>query len=143
MMFNQEITLFNKRVNKTTRREAYIPTLIQGVSFIETKSVGGTDDRADNDSCTIRIPKNAVIQSGRTYLEEHFYKQLNDSDAMKYWTIQRDAYIVRGNHSAELLIEPSKIEELKRDRKVITVRTYVDNTERGSHYIKHWRIGGA
>ena len=25
MMFNQEITLFNKRVNKTTRREAYIP----------------------------------------------------------------------------------------------------------------------
>lgn len=143
MMFNQEITLFNKRVNKTTRREAYIPTLIQGVSFIETKSVGGTDDRADNDSCIIRIPKNAVIQSGRTYLEEHLYKQLNDSDAMKYWTIQRDAYIVRGNHSAELLIEPSKIEELKRDRKVITVRTYVDNTERGSDYIKHWRIGGA
>lgn len=143
MMFNQEITLFNKRVSKATRREAYIPTLIQGVSFIETKSVGGTDDRADNDACTIRIPKNAVIQSNRTYLEEHLYKQLSDSDAMKYWTIQRNTYIVRGNHSSELLIEPSKIEELKRDGKVITVRTYVDNTERGSDYIKHWRIGGA
>jgi len=143
MMFNQEITLFNKRVNKATRREAYIPTLIQGVSFIETKSVGGTDDRADNDSCTIRIPKNAVIQSDRTYLEEHLYKQLNDSDAMKYWTIQRNAYIVRGNHSTELIIEPSKIEELKRNGKVITVRTYADNTERGSDHIKHWRIGGA
>lgn len=143
MMFNQEITLFNKRVSKATRREAYIPTLIQGVSFIEAKSAGGTDDRADNDSCTIRIPKNAVIQSGRTYLEEHLYKQLSDSDAMKYWTIQRNAYIVRGNYSSELLIEPSKIEELKRDGKVITVRTYVDNTERGSDYIKHWRIGGA
>lgn len=143
MMFNQEITLFNKRVSKATRREAYIPTLIQGVSFIEAKSVGGTDDRADNDSCTIRIPKNAVIQSGRTYIEEHLYKQLSDSDAMKYWTIQRNAYIVRGNYSSELLIEPSKIEELKRDGKVITIRTYVDNTERGSDYIKHWRIGGA
>ena len=40
MITNQDITIFNLRLDKETRREVFIPTNISEVSFVDARSSG-------------------------------------------------------------------------------------------------------
>lgn len=142
MTINKDITLFNSHLDKETRREIYIPTVIAGVSFYYVKSSSGQGFSEENIDYKIRIPITADIQNGRTYLPEENYKILPDDEARKYWTIQKSSVIV-----PEPIIDDSGIYELGTIKSsytdVISVVEYADNTVRGTDAVKHWRIGGA
>ena len=49
MITNQDITIFNLRLDKKTRREVFIPTNISEVSFVDMRSSGGSaSEREEN-----------------------------------------------------------------------------------------------
>ena len=98
-----------------------------------------------------------TLQKVLSYEEE--YKKLSDEEAERYWTIQKNAYIMQGEYvTAEQwqfdtfsfrsgVILKEAIEDLaklrKYDESFITITEYADNTVRGTDRTKHWRIGGA
>ena len=87
------------------------------------------------------------------------YKKLSDEDAERYWTIQKNAYIVRGQLEVadqwvfdtfsfqHGVILKETIEDLAKlrqhDEDFVTITEYADNTLRGTDRTKHWRVGGA
>lgn len=151
MITNQDITIFNLRLDKETRREVFIPTNISEVSFVDTRSSGGTaSERAENLHFRIRIPVNAEVQDSRTYISEDKYKLLDDEEAKKHWTLQKGCYIITGSlpendSSGEITSEQIRdfLDLFKYDRDIVHVTEYADNTRRGSDAVKHWRVGGA
>lgn len=153
MITNQDITIFNLRLDKKNRREVFIPTNISEVSFVDVRSSGGSaSEREENLHFRIRIPVNARVQDSRTYISEDKYKLLDDEEAKKHWTLQKGCYIITGTifYNGDFssgVITSSRIRDFldlfKYDRDIVHVTEYADNTRRGSDAVKHWRVGGA
>lgn len=160
MMTNSDVTIFNLRIG-ADRREKFYATRILGASWYCSstgESISGTD-RKQASQCVIRIPYTARIEGEKQYISEEKYKKLSDEEAESYWTIQKNAYIVRGQievankwvfdtfsfHHGIILKE--EIEDLIKLRQqgedFVTIIEYSDNTIRGTDRTKHWRIGGA
>lgn len=159
MMTNSDVTIFNLRI-ESDRREKFYATRILGVSWYRTEGQSVSDnDRKAVTKCVVRIPFNAVTEGGKQYISEEEYKKLSDEEAERYWTIQKNAYIMQGEYvTAEQwkfdtfsfrsgVILKEAIEDLaklrKYDESFITITEYADNTVRGTDRTKHWRIGGA
>lgn len=138
MMTNSDVTIFNLRIG-ADRREKLCATRIMGVSWYGTKGETASDtDRKDKAKCVIRIPATATVEAGKQYISEEKYKKLSDEDVEKYWTIQKNAYIMRGTYEGEIPDNP-----LKSIENLVTITEFADNTIRGTNRTKHWRIGGA
>lgn len=138
MTINSDVTIFNLRIG-ADRREKFYATRIMGVSWYETKGETVSDtDRKDKAKCVIRIPATATVEAGKQYISEEKYKKLSDEDVEKYWTIQKNAYIMRGTYEGEIPDNP-----LKSIENLVTITEFADNTIRGTSRTKHWRIGGA
>lgn len=159
MTINSDVTIFNLRIGED-RREKFAATRILGVSWYGTKgqAVSGTD-RKTTAQHVIRIPYTATVEGEKKYIGEEEYRKLSDEDAEKYWTIQKGAYIVRGQYEVagkwlydtfsfkhgviteEELTDLAKLRQNNED--FVTITEYADNTVRGTDATKHWRIGGA
>lgn len=138
MTINSDVTIFNLRIG-ADRREKFYATRIMGVSWYGTKGETVSDtDRKDKAKCVIRIPATATVEAGKQYISEGKYKKLSDEDVEKYWTIQKNAYIMRGTYEGEIPDNP-----LKSIENLVTITEFADNTIRGTNRTKHWRIGGA
>lgn len=138
MTINSDVTIFNLRIG-ADRREKFYATRIMGVSWYGTKGETVSDtDRKDKAKCVIRIPATATVEAGKQYISEEKYKKLSDEDVEKYWTIQKNAYIMRGTYEGEIPDNP-----LKSIENLVTITEFADNTIRGTNRTKHWRIGGA
>lgn len=138
MTINSDVTIFNLRIG-ADRREKFYATRIMGVSWYGTKEETVSDtDRKDKAKCVIRIPATATVEAGKQYISEEEYKKLSDEDVEKYWTIQKNAYIMRGTYEGEIPDNP-----LKSVENLVTITEFADNTIRGTNRTKHWRLGGA
>lgn len=138
MTINSDVTIFNLRIG-ADRREKFYATRIMGVSWYGTKGETVSDtNRKDKAKCVIRIPATATVEAGKQYISEEKYKKLSDEDVEKYWTIQKNAYIMRGTYEGEIPDNP-----LKSIENLVTITEFADNTIRGTNRTKHWRIGGA
>lgn len=138
MTINSDVTIFNIRIG-ADRREKFYATRIMGVSWYGTKEETVSDtDRKDKAKCVIRIPATATVEAGKQYISEEKYKKLSDEDVEKYWTIQKNAYIMRGTYEGEIPDNP-----LKSIENLVTITEFADNTIRGTNRTKHWRIEGA
>lgn len=138
MTINSDVTIFNIRIG-ADRREKFYATRIMGVSWYGTKEETVSDTaRKDKAKCVIRIPATATVEAGKQYISEEKYKKLSDEDVEKYWTIQKNAYIMRGTYEGEIPDNP-----LKSIENLVTITEFADNTIRGTNRTKHWRIGGA
>ena len=138
MTINSDVTIFNLRIG-ADRREKFYATRILGVSWYESKGQVVSDTvRKGTAQCVIRIPYTAIVEGGKQYLSEVEYKKLSDEDVEKYWTIQKNAYIMRGTYEGEIPDNP-----LKSVENLVTITEFADNTIRGTNRTKHWRLGGA
>lgn len=159
MTINSDVIIFNFRIG-ADRREKFYATRILGVSWYGSKGQVVSDTvRKGTAQCVIRIPYTAIVEGGKQYISEEEYKKLSDEEAGRYWTIQKNAYIMQGEYvTAEQwqsdtfsfrsgVILKEAIEDLaklrKYDESFITITEYADNTVRGTDRTKHWRIGGA
>lgn len=141
------VTIFNGRLNKETRRKVYVPTVIRGVSYAEAKGSTITNNGvwSSDVQYKIRIPLIAAVDGQREFLPELSYAKLNDTKALKYWTISKGDFIFSGEYSGEkpLLFEDELTGYAKEQGKdLIRITEYADNTLGGSLYMRHWRIGG-
>lgn len=159
MIKNADITIFNLRVG-ADRREKFFATKISGVFWYDTKGVTHSgNDRSESERYIIRIPVDASVECGRTYISEEKYRKLSDEEAGSYWTIQKGAYVVKEQYEdakkwkfdpfsfrSGVITEVSP-EDLKSLRELnedfATVTEYADNTVRGTRATQHWRIGGS
>ena len=138
MTTNSDVTIFNLRIG-ADRREKFYATRILGVSWYESKGQVVSDTvRKGTAQCVIRIPYTAIVEGGKQYISEEEYKKLSDEDVEKYWTIQKNAYIMRGTYEGEIPDNP-----LKSVENLVTITEFADNTIRGTNRTKHWRLGGA
>ena len=138
MTINSDVTIFNIRIG-ADRREKFYATRILGVSWYGSKGQVVSDTvRKGTAQCVIRIPYTAIIEGGKQYISEEEYKKLSDEEAERYWTIQKNAYIMRGTYEGEIPDNP-----LKSIENLVTITEFADNTIRGTNRTKHWRIGGA
>ena len=134
MRTDSTITIFNRKV--VEHKETFLPTVISGVTWYGSQGVAAQND--SDDTFKVRIPLNAD-RSGKDYLEATAYKTLSVEAAADFWTIQAGDFVVRG----EMEDAVSGQSELSASREdFFVVRSYSDNTIRGSDYLKHWRIGG-
>ncbi len=141
------VIVFNGRTDKATRRKIYIPTVIRGISYVEGKGSKVADNGvwSDDVQYKIRVPLTAMIQDNRVYLPELNYAKLDDEEAVKYWTIQKGDLAVRGKYAGgNPLLYEDEISTYAREQglALIHVTEYADNTDGGSLYTRHWRIGG-
>ena len=138
MTINSDVTIFNLRIG-ADRREKFYATRILGLSWYESKGQVVSDTvRKGTAQCVIRIPYTAIVEGGKQYISEEEYKKLSDEDVEKYWTIQKNAYIMRGTYEGEIPDNP-----LKSVENLVTITEFADNTIRGTNRTKHWRLGGA
>ena len=138
MTINSDVTIFNLRIG-ADRREKFYATRILGVSWYESKGQVVSDTvRKGTAQCVIRIPYTAIVEGGKQYISEEEYKKLSDEDVEKYWTIQKNAYIMRGTYEGEIPDNP-----LKSVENLVTITEFADNTIRGTNRTKHWRLAGA
>ena len=156
---DRHIVICNKRLDRASRREVYIPTGLAGVSFYDTRMSGqSTGVFTENLTFSIRVPIDAQVTVGRAYIPEADYNLLADEDAVKYWTLHKGDIILLHNTQFEDIDQAGElfegqsgtepeIEALLADgtfyRTVIRITEYADDTIRGSRAVKHWRLGGA
>lgn len=141
------VTVFNGRTDKEKRRKIYIPTVIRGVSYVEGKGSKVADNGvwSEDVQYKIRVPLNAVVKDKREYMRDLNYAKLDNEEAAKYWTIQKGDLVVRGEYAGDG--SPLYEDELTAYAKehgldLIHVTEYADDTDGGSLYSRHWRIGG-
>lgn len=141
------VTVFNGRTDKATRRKIYIPTVIRGVSYVEGKGSKVADNGvwSDDVQYKIRVPLIAVVQDNREYMRDLNYAKLDNEEAAKYWTIQKGDLVVRGEYAGDSpLLGEDEISAYAKEQglDLIHVTEYANDTDGGSLYSRHWRIGG-
>ena len=141
------VTVFNGRTDKATRRKIYIPTVIRGVSYVEGKGSKVADNGvwSDDVQYKIRVPLIAVVQDNREYMRDLNYAKLDNEEAAKYWTIQKGDLVVGGEYAGDSpLLGEDEISAYAKEQglDLIHVTEYADDTDGGSLYSRHWRIGG-
>lgn len=145
MFTNATITIFNKRLDAESRRERFSPTVIRGVSYVESMgaTVGSSGVWGEDVRFKIRIPFRAWVQDKRIYLPEGQYKALDDADLLFHWTITKGDLILKGEWPGDPMFEDA-IQQLVKSNalRLIHVTEYADDTDGGSLYLKHYRIGG-
>ena len=139
MTTNADITIFNKRYDRTERTERFYGTKIKGVSLYFKKGVSSGDGgMSQDDKYIIRIPIDADT-GGKQYVGQQEYKELSEKEFNLFWTLQPGAIIVTG------LVEQNTATEtelMQNFQEVIVVTNFTDNRGRGSESMWHWRVGG-
>lgn len=140
------VTVFNGRMDKETRRTKYIPTLIRGVSYVEAKGATVTNNGVWSDivQYKIRVPLIAVVQDGRQYIPALKYTQLDDDGAVNHWTINKGDLAIKGEYIGDVPLYQDALTAYAKEHglDLIHVTEYADDTDGGSLYTRHWRIGG-
>lgn len=145
MTLQTAVTIFNARVG-SDRREVFYPTVLDGASYQATKTTSSSQGiHTESLSYKLRIPADATVQDGRTYVSETVFRSLSDANALQHWTLQAGDCIILGEYPEA---KPMPLRELsafatQAGADLIHVKEYADNTLRGSDAVKHWRIGGA
>lgn len=74
MIVNSDITVFNKRYDRTERTERFYGTQIRGVSFYSRKGTSsGSKELSKSDAYTIRIPGDADTSRGEIRRSESVF----------------------------------------------------------------------
>ncbi len=133
------ITLYNHFRDPDTRADRWQRTVLRGVQTREklekTVSTDGKLLLARSVSVTIPVSADA---GGRRYLEPSAFAQSEARE--RYWTLDAARTLdgmVGGACEAELG-DGTTLDDLARERGVLTIRAVSDNTRRGR--LRHWRI---
>jgi len=127
------ITIYNRKLNSTTKVYEFHPTQISGVNWYTDQKATVTDGGLKSaDIYKVRIPEeNSPIG---IYVDDKTYQA--KSDVTGYWTIQKDDLVVLGLVSDSIT---SQADLTKKYSQVFKVNSYSDNRHGG---LPHWRIGG-
>lgn len=131
---NETITVFNTRLNDEKGYDAYIPTIIRGVSwFCEIASNVDSSGLKAANKFIIRIPVDADF-SDKAYVSPAAYA---GGDPNTVFTLKQGDVIVHGEETEPLL--PAQLQE--KYGEIVTILGVTDSSRRPN--AKHWKVVGA
>lgn len=132
MQTNASITIYNKWLNKVTKKEEIKATQIAKVNWYTDQKVVVEAGLKSADVYKIRFDSNVDTQ-GKTYVPWEEFIHLDPADVGNHWTIDKGSYFAKGLHGnmtiSEVLTLPLSS----------VVLSFSDN-RRGN--LQHFRIGG-
>lgn len=133
MITNADVTLYNRKYDKSIRLDAWQRTVLKGVWFYTDHKVN-VGDKGLNAADVYKIRVLANAERERTYLpEDEFVKK---TDTSNYWTLQNGDIVVKGICDVDI-DKPADLAQLHKQYCKIT--SWSDNRFGG---LPHWRIGG-
>lgn len=136
MITNADMTIYNYWYNPKIKEYEYRRTQIQGVHWhTELKVAVSEKGTVSADVYKIRIPKDAEIEDGRTFLAPNLYQKLDKEEVKRHWTVAHDDLFVRGL----VELEATSLSSLKQYSEAGKVRSYSVND---FGFCPHIRIGG-
>ncbi len=132
---NETVTVLNRRYNRDTGKDDWIPTVIHGVSWFWTTRAAVTQDGLKTaDTAAVRIPAGADT-GGRSYLQPEAYKAAEN--VSEVFTLAHGDIIVRAAVTAAGFT-PAQLQARYGD--CITILGVTDNTRRKR--APHWKVTG-
>lgn len=133
-LVNDVITIFNHRIDDDKGYDVWEPTSIRGCHwYASTDTTVTTDGLMAAAKYTIRIPEDATVLYGKTYVDPVAYL---DADPTSSWTLQNGDLVVLGTETSRMT--PKEISE-----KHGTYATIVGVTDnRRAPQAPHWRVVG-
>ena len=131
------MTIYNYWYNPETKENEYRKTKIQGIHWYTDQKVSVTDRGiVSANMYKIRIPKDAVIQNEREYIDSKQYHLLDVGIVDRYWTVDMGDLFVKGLVD----FEAASLSSLKQFPEAGKIISYSINLFGMSPHI---RIGGA
>ena len=131
---NETITVFNARLDDDRGYDAYIPTIIRGVSwFCEIASNVDSSGLKAANKFIIRIPVDADF-SDKAYVPPAAYA---GGDPNTVFTLKQGDVIVHGEETEPM--QPAALQE--KYGEIVTILGVTDSSRRPN--AKHWKVVGA
>ena len=137
-MFEDCITIFNKKYDSAIRDYIYIRTYLIGVNIEKKKAVNVIKSGLENASSgTIYIPIEDLDSENKEYISPKRYNQLSAEEVKKYYTLQSGDIVVNGiiDYTID---ENNTITALKNNYDDVFEIIVVDNKLKGG--LPHWEI---
>lgn len=136
MKTNCTATLYNHYINPDTERTEYKRTFINGVDWQEKQITNVTDKGLlSANQINVFIPFKADFE-GKTYIGPHEYGKLSEEDKDKYFTIDNNDYIVKGE-----IPEDVTVENIKKSYDNVATIISVLICDNCSNNMKHYEVG--
>ncbi len=139
-MFEDIITIFNKKYDPTKRDYSYIRTYLTGVNIEKNKAVNVIKSGIENaSSATIYIPLENLESQDKEYISPKQYQNLSSEEVVNYFTLQPGDYVVVGmvDYTIDLNTE-NTITKLKNDYDDVFEILIIDDKLKGG--LPHWEV---
>ena len=126
-MFNRDITVINKYIDKETRTPKYKVNHVHGFwSSDDSISMNGTQLRKADGYFVMILMSEEKYQKPRDFIENQ-----------KGWTLKNDDYLVKGK-----IEDFTTITKLLEDYQEVMKITKISTADYGSKDMQHWAITG-
>lgn len=130
---NSDITIYNKYIDPTTRKEKYQRTVVKNVVWQAAKAVYATGaGMVRSDTATVFIP----FARDAAYLKPHAWQAAKTGK----WTLQENDVIVRGSITTEITDSFTMTQLRAANDDVVTINS-VARMDEGSPNMRHWQVG--
>jgi hypothetical protein len=137
-MFEDSMTIFNKKYDPSIRDYEYIRTYIIGVNVDKKKAVNVIKSGLENASSgTIIIPIEDLESEDKEYISPKKYQNLSSEETRKYFTFQEGDIVVIGEIDYNINKE-NTITALKKNYDNVFEIISVDDKLKGG--LPHWEI---
>ncbi len=137
-MFEDSITIFNKKYDPDKRDYYFVRTYIVGVNIEKKKAVNVIKSGLENaSSATIYIPIENLESEDKEYILPKKYQRLSIKEIEKYYTLQPGDYIVQGIIEYDI-DEKNTVTKLKNEVDDVFEILIVDNKLKGG--LPHWEV---
>ena len=138
-MFEDNITIFNKKYDSSKRDYNYIRTYLSGVNVEKKKAVNVIKSGLENaSSATIYIPIEDLESEDKEYISPKNYQKLSDEETEKYFTLQPGDYIVVGEIDYLIDGKENTTTKLKGEFDDVFGILIVDDKLKGG--LPHWEV---
>jgi len=138
-MFEDTITIFNKKYDSSKRDDNYVRTYLSGVNVEKKKAVNVIKSGLENaSSATIYIPIEDLESEDKEYISPKNYQKLSAEEAEKYFTLQTGDYVAVGEIDYLIDGKENTATKLKEQFDDVFEILIVDDKLKGG--LPHWEV---
>ena len=138
-MFEDSITIFNKKYNSTIKDYQYIRTYLTNVNVEKKKAVNVIKSGLENASSgTVYIPTENLETENKEYISPKKYQKLSSEELKNYYTLQTGDLVVIEIVDYEIDDKNNTITKLKNKFDDVFEILVVDDKLKGD--LPHWEV---
>lgn len=137
-MFEDSITIFNKKYDPNKRDNYFVRTYLTGVNVEKKKAINVIKSGLENASAaTIYIPIENLESEDKEYIPPKKYQKLSIEEMKKYFTLQPGDFVVVGTIDY-IIDEKNTATKLKNEFDDVFEILIVDDKLKGG--LPHWEV---